>query len=103
MAGLEDEIAEVVEALRTPASAAPEIRQPCGCFEQPRRLCHGVPNDLEAPHERAIHRLLFHEGFLRAEKERPLHPAIGCEGEYPRALWRKVDDTLVWIVFGLQR
>jgi len=53
-------------------------------------------------HEEAVHQLLFHEGFLRRDKTHPVPGAKGF-GEYNRAVWRRVNDTIVWSLLGAQR
>jgi hypothetical protein len=54
-------------------------------------------------HEEAVHQLLFHEGFLRREKTHPLGRGAKEFGEYNRAVWRRVNDTIVWSLFGAER
>jgi len=54
-------------------------------------------------HKRAIQRLLFFEGWLNREKTNPLGPEGKQFGDYGRAVWRRVNDAIVWTVLGLER
>jgi hypothetical protein len=50
-----------------------------------------------------VRQLFFHEGFLLREKTHPIGHGIKEFGEYNRAVWRRINDTIVWSLFGGHR
>jgi hypothetical protein len=54
-------------------------------------------------HEEAVNQILFWEGFLRREQQHPIGRGTEQFGEYNRAIWRCVNDSIVWSLVGLQR
>jgi hypothetical protein len=54
-------------------------------------------------HGQAVRQLLFHEGFLLREKTHPIGHGTREFGEYNRAVWRRVNDAVIWSLFGGQR
>lgn len=54
-------------------------------------------------HQQAIRKILFFDGFLKREKEHPIGPAVEYFGNYEQAIWRKVNDAIVWSLVGQQR
>jgi hypothetical protein len=93
--------------------AARELRKPAGdsvMFSSPESIlrhhsefvlhCHAT---WKKWHNEAIRQLLFHEGFLRREKTHPIGRGTREFGEYNRAVWRRVNDAIVWSLVGGQR
>lgn len=58
---------------------------------------------MERIHKKAVQQLLFHEGFLQREKIHPIGPPAKEFAEYNRAVWRKVNDSIVWSLLGVER
>jgi hypothetical protein len=54
-------------------------------------------------HDEAVKQILFWEGFLRREKQHPIGHGTEQFAEYNRAVWRRVNDSIVWSLVGLQR
>ena len=58
---------------------------------------------MEKWHDEAVRQLFFHEGFLLREKTHPIGRGMKELSEYNRAVWRRVNDAIVWSLFGGQR
>lgn len=54
-------------------------------------------------HDKAVQQLLFHEGVLQREKTHPIGHGVKDFAEYNRAVWRRVNDTIIWTLLGMQR
>ena len=93
--------------------AARELRKPAGdseMFLSPVLVLQNHSEFVLRCHEtwkkwrkEAVRQLLFHEGFLRREKTHPIGRGTREFGEYNRAVWRRVNDAIVWSLVGGQR
>lgn len=54
-------------------------------------------------HKEAVMQLLIYDAFARREKEFPIGPVVESFGEYNRAVWRRVNDAIIWTLFGMKR
>lgn len=99
----EEEIAAIAERLWKPAGVAAEFQTAESIIANHTafvRACHTTWKDI---HSRSIQRLLFFEGWLNREKTSPMGPEAKRFGEYGRAVWRRVNDAIVWTVMGMER
>jgi hypothetical protein len=100
---VEEEIAEAARALKRPAGDSEQFASPAALLANQTDFVRACHDTWKKWHKRAIQRLQFHEGFLLADKARPLGPGVKDFGKYNLAVWRRVNDAIVWSVFGLQR
>ena len=99
----EEEIADVAEHLLRPAGSGAEFQTAHSILANHAAFvvaCHSTWKDV---HNLSIKRLLFLEGFLNREKNNPQGPAAKEFGDYGRAVWRRVNDAIVWTVMGMER
>lgn len=54
-------------------------------------------------HNKAIEEILVWDGFALAEKKRPIGPVAVEFADYNRAVWRRVNDAIIWTMMGMQR
>lgn len=95
------------------AQAARELKKPAG--DSPRfataqaiqanynefvRACHET---WKRWHDMAVHEILVWEGFARREKTNPIGPPAMEFADYNRAIWRRVNDSIIWTIAGEQR
>jgi hypothetical protein len=100
---LEGRIEAITRDLKTPAGDAE-------AFSSPERIianrgefvlrCHETWKRL---HLEAVQGLFFFEGWLRREKTNPMGPPAEEYGKYNKLVYRRINDAIIWSVFGLQR
>jgi hypothetical protein len=100
---VEEEIVEVARALKRPAGDSELFSSPAAVLANHEAFVRACHDTWKEWHETAIHRLEFHEAFLQADKARPLGPGVRDFGNYNLAVWRRVNDAIVWSVFGAER
>ena len=54
-------------------------------------------------HVEAVHQILVFDAFAKAEQARPIGTPAKEFADFQRALWRRVNDAIVWSVWGSQR
>jgi hypothetical protein len=100
---IETSIDQVIRDLKTPAGESVEfsslesIQANRASFVE---RCHSTWKRL---HNESIERLFFFEGFLLREKTNPMGSAAKEYANYNQAVIRKINDSIVWSVFGMQR
>jgi hypothetical protein len=100
---LSERIERVARELKKPAGSSPLFATEETISENRQAFvveCHKTWKRL---HEEAVRQILFWEGFLRREQQHPIGPAAEEFGEYNRAIWRRVNDSIVWSLVGLRR
>lgn len=100
---LKAKIAEVTRELRTPAGGSPSFADRHAIAQSRQDFvieCHKTWKRL---HDEAIQQIQFHDGFARREKQHPIGPAVMELADYQRAMWRRVNDAIVWSLLGLDR
>lgn len=93
----------VARELKQPAGSSPLFATEETISKNRRAFvieCHKTWKRL---HEEAVKQILVWEGFLRREQQHPIGPVAEQFGEYNRAIWRRVNDSIVWSLVGLQR
>lgn len=100
---MENEIVQIARELRKPAGDA-ERFSTNGPIRQNRKefviRCHDT---WKGVHEKAVYKIFTFDAFLQREKSHPTIPMVKEYGEYNRAVWRKVNDAIIWSVFRMQR
>ena len=100
---IETAIDQVIRDLKTPAGESDNFSS-LESIQKNRALfverCHETWKRL---HIESLQRLFFFEGFLRREKTNPMGRAAKEYAEYHQALIRKINDSIIWSVFGLER
>jgi hypothetical protein len=100
---LSERFERVARELKKPAGSSPLFTTEEAIAKNRRAFvieCHRTWKRL---HEESVKQLLFWEGFLRREQQHPIGPAVEQFAEYNRAVWRRVNDSIVWSLVGLQR
>jgi hypothetical protein len=54
-------------------------------------------------HAEAVHQILVFDAFAKAEQARPIGTPAKEFSDFQRALWRRVNDAIVWSVCGSKR
>lgn len=54
-------------------------------------------------HDRAVKEILTWDAFARRERTHPIGPAAEEFADYNRAVWRRVNDAIIWTMVGLER
>jgi hypothetical protein len=96
-------IEEAAKELGKPAGDSEMFSSPEAVFRHHSEFvlrCHAT---WKKWHREGVRQLLFHEGFLRREATHPIGRGTREFGEYNRAVWRRVNDAIVWSLFGGQR
>jgi len=100
---MEEKVVQIVKELHKPAGDAERFSKQ-DLIRQNRiefvSRCHETWKKL---HENAVYEIITFDAFLQREKTNPTMPVVKEYGEYNRAVWRKVNDAIVWSVFGMQR
>jgi hypothetical protein len=100
---IETVIRQVIRDLKKPAgesadfSSFDHIRKNRKAFVE---RCHETWKRL---HHESLQRLFFFEGWLGREKTHPMGIAAEEYAEYHQAVIRRINDSIVWSVFGLRR
>jgi hypothetical protein len=100
---MEEGIAEAARDLQTPAGNADEFSSPEKIIENRREFvlhCHRTWKRL---HLASLKELFLWEGWLRREKAHPIGPPAVEFAEYNRVVWRRINDAIIWSVFGVER
>lgn len=100
---MQDRFTAIAGDLKKPAGAAEEFSSPEKIAANRHRFvlrCHETWKRL---HFESLEQMFFFEGWLRREKTNPMGPPAREYGEYNKVVWRRVNDAIVWCVFGLQR
>jgi hypothetical protein len=103
MDSLERTFAEVAEALARPAGRVQEFSSPEEIAKNRESFVRACHRTWQQWHQRAIEQVLVWDEFLRCENTQPVSPGVGQFGRYNSALWRKVNDAIVWSIFGTER
>lgn len=100
---LEETYVQVAKELTQPAGASPRFSSSEQIAKNHDDFVLECHKTWKKWHIEAIRQILFFEGFAKAEKERPTHRLALEWVAYNQALWRRVNDTLIWTVMGCQR
>lgn len=99
----EEEIADIAARLLEPAGSTPLFQTAESINANREAFVGACHTTWKGIHRRAIQRLLFFEGWLNREKINPMGPPAQEFGAYGRAVWRRVNDAIVWNVLGFER
>lgn len=103
-AGFEEQFTQVAAELKLPAGPAPEFASLKSIKANHEAFVVACHKTWKKWHEKAIHEILVFEGFMdRERKTRALGPVAVEWAEYNQALWRKVNDSIIWTLVGQQR
>ena len=100
---MEQEIETVAHALKRPAGDSELFATPATLLSNHAAFVRACHETWKKSHSTALEWLQFHEGFLLREKTHPLGPSVKNFGEYNLAVWRRVNDAIVWSLFGMRR
>jgi hypothetical protein len=100
---LSERIERVARELKRPAGSSPLFATEETISKNRRAFvleCHKTWKRL---HDEAVEQILFWEGFQRREQQHPIGHGTEQFAEYNRAVWRRVNDSIVWSLVGLRR
>ena len=100
---LEETIRLAIVALKTPAGASSEF----STLDAIRRnreafviACHRTWKNLQTE---AVEQILMFDSIARRERVHPIGGGVSEFADCNRAVWRRVNDAIVWCLFGIQR
>jgi hypothetical protein len=98
-----DRIERVAREIKAPAGSSTLFANEEAISKNRRAFvveCHTTWKRL---HEEAVKQILFWEGFQRREQKHRIGHGTEQFAEYNRAVWRRVNDSIVWSLAGLRR
>lgn len=99
---LEETFRDAAEAMARPAGRKPEFATIAEIAKHREPFVIACHQTWKIWHQRAIEELLVLDAMLRRDKEQPV-AGLREFGEDLSTLWRKVNDSIVWTLFGAQR
>ena len=96
-------IEQVAIALRKPAGDSPRFASITAMCDNRHDFVLACHRTWKHWHQEAVREILFFDGFALREKSHPIGPEAEEFANYNRAVWRSVNDAIVWSVFGMQR
>jgi hypothetical protein len=99
---LEQTFSEAAEAMARPAGRRPEFESLEAIAEHRKAFVLACHETWRVWHGRAIEQILTFDQFLRLNKAAPV-PGGDEFGNRICAVWRKVNDSIVWSLFGANR
>ena len=95
--------AEAAKELSRPAGDSPQFATGSAIrtnYEAFVLACHET---WKRWHGRAVKEILTWDAFARRERAHPIGPAAAELADYNRAVWRRVNDAIIWTMVGVQR
>lgn len=102
MVSLEQTFSDAAEAMARPAGRRPEFESLEAIAEHRKAFVLACHETWRVWHGRAIEQILTFDQFLRANKTAPV-PGGDEFGNHICAVWRKLNDSIVWSLFGADR
>jgi len=100
---IESVIEQVIRDLKTPAGGSDRFASLENILKNRQLFVERCHETWKRLHHETLQRLFFFEGFLRREKTNPIGKTAKEYAEYHQAVIRRVNDSIIWSVFGLQR
>jgi hypothetical protein len=101
--GLHVVLAQATRELKKPAGDSP-LFATAKAIQANRdafvRACHET---WKRWHDKAVHKILVWDAFARREKTHPIGPPTMEIADYNRAIWRRINDSIIWTIAGQQR
>lgn len=98
-----DRIERVARELKAPAGSSTLFANEEAISKNRRAFVMECHKTWKRLHEEAVKQILFWEGFQRREQQHPIGHGTEQFAEYNRAVWRRVNDSIVWSLAGLRR
>lgn len=99
----ESKIERAATALQTPAGESPKFSSFDAIRENRDEFVIECHKTWKHWHGEAVREVLIFDAFAEREKQHPIGRGALEFANYNRALWRRVNDAIVWAVFGGQR
>jgi hypothetical protein len=99
----EETIEAASRALQTPAGSDDRFSSLASIAAHREDFVHACHDTWKRWHEKAVQEILIFDAFARAEQRRPIGASAKEYGDYYRAVWCRVNDAIVWSVFGTRR
>ena len=99
----EDKIRLAIVALQTPAGSSERFSSLKAIQQNHEAFviaCHDTWKKLQGT---ATKEIFYFDGFARREQTHPIGRGTAEFANYNRAVWRRVNDGIVWSIFGAQR
>jgi hypothetical protein len=100
---IETVIRQVIRDLKKPAGESADFSSFENILKNRRVFVERCHETWKRLHHESLQRLFFFEGWLGREKTNPMGNAAKEYAEYHRAVIRRINDSIVWSVFGLRR
>jgi hypothetical protein len=100
---MEDAILRVAQALKRPAGDSELFASREALLRNHAAFVEACHTTWKKLHQDSVRQLIIWEGFLQREKTHPIGGATVAIAEMNRAVWRRVNDAIVWSIFGMQR
>lgn len=100
---MEELIERAARELRMPAGDSERFSSPESVLRHHSEFVLQCHTTWKRWHQEAVQQLFIHEGVLLREKTHPLGHGVAQLAEYQRAVWRRVNDTIIWSLFGGER
>jgi hypothetical protein len=100
---IESVIEQVIRDLKTPAGGSDRFASLENILKNRQLFVERCHETWKRLHHETLQRLFFFEGFLRREKTNPIGKTAKEYAEYHQAVIRRVNDSIIWSVFRLQR
>jgi len=97
---IQDELLDIIRTLRQPAGDDPRFDTPESIRDHPVDFIAAVHSSWKHIHNRSLDELLKIDTILRSPEIRTYPPDLSSFLRYSMALWRRVNDALVWTVLG---
>lgn len=99
---IQEELPSVIRLLRQPAGDDPLFATVERIHQHRAEFLPRVHSTWKKIHNRSLEELLKIEALLQSPNIDKLHPDLSWFLRYCMAIWRRVNDALVWSVFGLE-
>jgi len=101
-ATLQEELPQIIGMLRQPAGDDPRFATIEGMRRHRTDFLSHVHDAWKHLHNRALDEILKMEALLRSPDSPKFPPGFASFLRYSKAIWRRVNDALVWSVLGFQ-
>jgi len=109
---MEGDIRQIAEDLKSPAGNSPRFSSPDAINANREAFVEKCHDTWKRLHLRAIEEILTWDAFMRAEtiartrrskEDAHVGKPMQAFGKHNLAIWRKVNDSIVWSILGLRR
>jgi hypothetical protein len=96
-------MASVVRELRKPAGDSERFADLESIEQNYDEFIRKAHSTWKRLHRKAIEEILVYDAMMVADRKRPIGPVFIDWNNYMRQLWRRVNDSIVWLMAGADR